>query len=194
MIIPTGFAQANLKFSGTAAPTGAEITLGFDLSEFGGNPADAAQIIADEWDAAGMDARQVDGITLANVLVKFGPNSIGPSAEVGVDIPGTTSDDGAGPQVAALCQKITAIGGRAGRGRFYLPGISENSFVESGQLGDTFIGNLNASLVSWLLGMGTADLTPVLLHAEGSPVESPTPITTIVCAGQIATQRRRNRR
>lgn len=194
MIIPDGYAQVNLKFGGAAAPTGAEMTFGVDVTGFTGDPLDAATAVANAWNVEDMPEQQVDGIELQGVLVKFGPNATGPSAELGVSIPGTVSQDGSPPMVSALISKTTAFGGRAGRGRMFMPGVPEQSVNEAGALGDTYVGNLQGAATAFAANMVLADLPPVLLHAEGSPISTPTPVTNFVVQTQSATQRRRNRR
>ena len=194
MEIPSGYAQANLKFTGSAAPTGAEITIGLDVSLYGTTPTDLAQDIAEGWNTAGIDALVVDGIALTQVLVKFGPQATGPSGLWTGNIGGTVSQDGSAPMVALLVHKVTALGGRAGRGRFYHPGLSEQVVDESGVVGDTTLGNWLTALDTFHGILVAVDAPPVVLHSDGSPISTPTPVTAFLPTEQVGTQRRRNRR
>lgn len=194
MRIPASYAQINFMFSGLALPTGAQCTLGIDVSEFGGTPADAGAIIATEWGDANFDNLQIVTVALASVLVKFGPNNVGPAAETAVNDSGAESAQGLPPMVAALVQKNTESGGRQGRGRLYFPGIPENQVDEAGVLSSTWVTDLGAAWNAFGTAMSSADMPPVLLHAGPLSEPEPFPITSFAVSTQIATQRRRNRR
>lgn len=193
MEIPSGFAQANLKFTGSSVPTGAEITLGLDIAGYAGTPTDAAGDVTDAWATAVMMQFYVPTCTLTGVLVKFGPNEDGPSAEIAVSRTGTDSGNGASPQVSALVQKRTAFGGRKNRGRFYLPGIAEGRLDQSGVFTSAFVDDLTDSLELFRTELIAASLDPVVLHAVPSadPIR---PITALLPQSVAATQRRRQRR
>lgn len=193
MVIPTGFAQANFKYSGGGAPTGAEWTLGLDIGSAVGGPAGVAFDLITNY---GATIRTVlpSSCVLTSVLVKFGPNNLGPSAEVSSTVPGTGGGAQTSPSVAALVQKITAIGGRAGRGRFYLPGVQESEVGETGVLTGAFVDGLQDVMEAFYSELVSSGMPPVLLHGDGSPVSTPTPITSFNVDGTVATQRRRQRR
>lgn len=194
MIIPAGYAQANFRFTGVAVPEGAEITMGLNVGTFGSTPAAAAQECIDAWQTADMDAMQVVTCTLSSVLVKFGPAETGPSAEVGTNTPGTNPADGLPPNTAYLIQKQTALGGRAGRGRFFIPAIPENNVAETGLLVPTALANLTTRVNNFYAALVASDIEPVVLHGPTSPLVLPTPVTAFVTQAKVATQRRRLRR
>jgi hypothetical protein len=93
---------------------------------------------------------------------------------------------------AVLIQKRTALAGVRNRGRMYLPpfGISETQISQTGMIESTEYIAIADRLEQWQTNMELADYNPVLLHADGG---TPTPITSMVLATQIATQRRRMR-
>lgn len=194
MIIPVGYCQTNLKFTGSSAPSGAEITLGLDLGGIFSEPSAVADAVEFAWNNAGVAANQSNTITLSSILVKFGPNSTGASHELTTATTGGDSGAGLWPGSAVLVTKATAAGGRAGKGRFFLPGIGESAVNQSGVVGDTFLGNLQTDLDTFYDNLVGGDLQPVVLHGASSPISSPTPITAFIAQPQIATQRRRNRR
>lgn len=193
MLIPSGHAQANIRFDGTGLPRVAEITLGLDLDLFSGTPFEAAEQVALTFLAT--DAKQFisNELRMLEVEVKFGPNATGPSAVAPVGNAMTGPSAGATPNVAWLVRKVTGFGGRTGRGRMYIPGVPEAQVLTNGAVAPTYAGLFSAELEEWRLGMASAGLIPSLLHAPGSPITTPMPITEFVVDSRVATQRRRLR-
>lgn len=194
MLIPNGYGQVNFIFTGTNLPTGAEMTFGIDVTGYGGDPAAAAADIQTENIAAAIDDMYVNSQELVAILVKYGPNATGPSALVPVSLVGNQATASAGPNTAALIHKQTAFGGRAGRGRMYLPGIPENSIENNGALSSGYFTAWDTVWDALRIGLASVDLPMVLLHDAGSPITTPTPITSLVLDPTTATQRRRLRR
>lgn len=103
-----------------------------------------------------------------------------------------------------LIRKLTALGGRRGRGRMFLPGIDEDTVSSAGFVAgstltawqgifDDFFDALPVDGAAG--GVGDA-VNPVLLHSEvvGETTPAPTAITGFAVQSVIATQRRRLRR
>jgi hypothetical protein len=133
-----------------------------------------------------------DDIALQRTIVKFGPSETGPSGEFVDTRTGSITGDGSSAAVAALCRKITELGGRKGRGRWYLPGMAEANVTSGGALNATYLGNLNTDLEVFRAFIdGTVDAAMVLLHND---LTTPTLVTELVAQGTVATQRRRQRR
>lgn len=193
MVIPVGYGQANFRFQGTQAPTGAEVTFGLEGSGFAGDPVDAAVILAAHW-ANTWSAIQTNQIALIDVLVKFGPDTTGPSGTAPGAGAGSITSSGASPAVSLLVQKLTALGGRAGKGRCFIPGISEADVGTQGTIDSAYLAACQTEFDSFLLACSADDLSLVLLHSAGSPITTPTPITGLAVQGLAATQRRRQRR
>lgn len=189
MIIPVGYAQANLRFGGAALPRGAEVTLGLDFSAFVGTTAELAQAVADAWEASMLD-QQSTAITLESVLVKKGPNATGQSAEVFPGTAGTVAAATTSPQVSILVKKVTALGGREGRGRFYMPGYTEADIGADGSLDSTDLDSLQTDADAFHAALLAADIEPVLLHNSAT---TPTEILSFQVDSTVATQRRRLR-
>jgi len=190
--IPGGYAQANWQFTGAGLPNGAEFTMGLNVGTYSNPPSTAAEDV-------GVAFLPVIGnltadVELINVHVKFGPQVTGPSGDFGFANPGTGGGVGASPNVAYLVHKVTALGGRAGRGRFYLPGVGEGQIDEKGALGAAFLSALQTDLDTFYGNLISLDLEPVVLHEPDSPITLPTAITSFVADATAATQRRRMRR
>lgn len=193
MIIPTGFAQINFFFVGDNAPTGAQITLGVDHSATSATPITAAEDIGTAF-VDNIIPGLSQQITLEKVAAKFGPNDLGPFAEFAFAEPGLDSGDSEGPAVSMLVQKRTLTGGRAGRGRMFVPGIQEDHFDASGQMDGADVTAYNTAWSDFRNALLALDFVPVVLHGDDSPLTTPTVITAFQVSATAATQRRRQRR
>jgi len=193
MEIPVGYAQANLFFTGAAAPTGAQVTLGLELEDSGMSPVDVAEIVGGNWEILILPF-QVDDITLDRCVVKFGPNATGPDGEFVISAPGTDSGEPEAPNVAVLVRKVTEDGGRAGRGRMFIPGIKETRVEPGGHINGTYATDLQDNLADYRESLIVSNIPPVVLHGVGAPLSVPSPITQFVVDETAATQRRRLRR
>jgi hypothetical protein len=138
-------------------------------------------------------ARMVNDITLDSVHVKFGPNDIGSEGDWPVGVAGGSSGDDQVPSVAMLVKKNTELGGRANRGRMYLPGLNESVTDTGGVIDASELPLWQAELETFFDEVVAADLPPVVLHSEDSPVSTPTPIISLTVDSKAATQRRRMR-
>jgi hypothetical protein len=193
VLIPVGFAQVNYVFSGPAAPTGAQITVGIDVS--GQTDPDATYVDAIGLAFAGNVMNlMVDEITLDEVRVKYGPNATGRTVVVAFGTPGAINNVSENPNTAVLVQKHTALGGRAGRGRCYIPGALHDVFDSSGVMSGLSLAAWQAEVAQWFLDLSVAGADPVLLHGADSPIAVPTPITAVEVQNKSATQRQRLRR
>jgi hypothetical protein len=189
--IPSGYAQVNLKFGGTAFPTGAECTFGVRLLT-ADDPATVASTIEDIT-LTRLQDRLPSTVTLNSVLVKFGPNATGPFDDFGSNTPGTGSSGNVNPNMAMLIKKGTNLGGRKGRGRMYWP-VAEDQVDQAGVLKTSpdQVTAMNEALADWAADLVAADLPLMLLHND--PGDTPSAITTLATQAITATQRRRLRR
>ena len=194
MIIPAGFAQANIRFTGSNLPSGAEITIGFEVVGPGGSAFSAAQTVLQEFQSANIRAQISPEVTIDSCLFKKGPNSTGEAAVYTGGVPGTAASTAAGPQVAWLVRKVTNFGGRTGRGRLYIPGMSEAVCGTGGVVGNTQRLALQNALETFRTNLNAVGLVATLLHGAASPVPSPMPIVSYQVDTRAATQRRRLRR
>ena len=193
MTIPSGYAQANLKFGHLAAPSGAEVTLGLDISGFSGDPSDLAEAVYNSFQARVLPWLSA-AIELRGCLVKFGPDATGPSGLYTEVAAGGDTDPGASAAVAYLVQKVTGSGGRAGRGRMYVPGVAEGAVTASGTVASGKLTALQDGFDDFHDDLSAGPFGPVVLHGPASPLSTPTPITSFVVSGTVATQRQRQRR
>jgi hypothetical protein len=153
-------------------------------------PQDHADFARSAWEDEIL-TEQISGVTLLEVRVKFGPNDTGPDASSTSNTNGGDNTAGEAPQVAVLTRKITLQGGRTGRGRMFLPGISETK-VQNGNVNAASLINLNAAFLAWMNLHDTAQFPVALLHAEPGP--APLIVTEMQVQARVATQRRRIRK
>jgi len=193
VIIPTGCAQVNFIYTGASVPTGAQWTLGLDISGFIGDPAAVGAAISTNYTESNFDAQTGANCDLTGILVKFGPNATGPSALVAANEGGVGGGDSI-PNIAALAHKNTEDGGHAGRGRTYFPGVQESSVVDGGALVAAYRTALQTCFDTFYDKCVADELFPVLLHGENSPLSIPSAMLGWTVDATAATQRRRLRR
>lgn len=191
-VIPIGFGQINFIFTGQACPTGAQVTLGFD-NDAAHTPAEAALIASTAWNT-NIQPVLSEFCTISGVLVKLGPNSTGPSALLPTSLAGSVTGDPEVANTSILVRKVTDLGGRAGRGRMYVPGAGQALFQEDSRMtpGDDDI--YTSKFEDFRGDLETGGMPQVVLHGLGSPITTPTPIVGYVADALAATQRRRLRR
>lgn len=192
MLIPEGYLQANLMFSGNGLSGGAQVTWGFKNELEDKTPAVVAAIIQSSWDEHCM-SMFTNNLVFDGAFVKFGPNATGPDGFSPSGNVGTDAGTSVPPQVAILVKKLTDSGGRANRGRAYLPPVRATHIDGDGNVDSDFAAGVVSNLNDWQTDIFAEDLTPVLLHGESSPVVTPTPLTHLVCELRVATQRGRVR-
>lgn len=117
-----------------------------------------------------------------------------PASSVGTNSTGTTLPN----NISLLVKKQTGIGGRAHRGRCFVPpfnlvgvDVDQRGYLQSGWL------SAHTSRITGWLGYGitgTLRPRPVILHDDGIATPStPTLLTAVVLDARVATQRRRLR-
>jgi hypothetical protein len=167
--------------------------MGFEHTGSDLNPGEAAEGLSGAW-VSSILSKQVNDLTLINTHVKYGPNDLGPSADFGGSNPGGDAGDDAAPNIALLVHKVTNVGGHAGQGRFYIPGLNESMVDTGGVIDGSEFAEWVDVVQDFYENIVALDLTPALLHGESSPVADPTPIESFVVDAKAATQRRRMRR
>lgn len=190
LVIPVGFAQIAYRWSLAGDPEYMISTIGMDVSELGGSVSNAANTA---WEAAWVPSNFSHDWTYRGCIAYIGQDG-GPPViqETPRAITGTHATMDTTPQnVSLLVRKGTDHGGRAGRGRMFLPpfALDEGNVSVNGMLDDGFVVDTQAILAGFLVA---ADW--VLLHDTATPGSpAPYPITNLTLDTRIATQRRRLR-
>jgi len=192
-VIPEGYAQVNFQYTGDDVPTGAEWTLGLFLEGTGATPVEIAEELFDAYDGTLLKQYIGSGCDLSSILCKVGPDTTGPSAVVPV-VGGSTGGTSSSPNCATLVKKITNQGGRAGRGRMFFPSPPESNVDSAGFILPAIVTAMQTQLDAFYTAIGTGSFSPVVLHGVGSPITTPSLITSFQVDPKSATQRRRLRR
>lgn len=193
MLIPEGFAQVNWIFGGSAAPTGAEVTLGISINTWVDPLQDLAQALHGFWEDSVLPL-QCSEIALQSTRVKAGPNDTGQMVEYSEPLGGGSSAEAVSPQVSVLVSKQTVVGGRRGRGRMFVPGTPETDIGSNGTLSVGAIGFLQAAFDELHQALDTNNTAAFLLHTETPSQPAPYFIESFAVQVRVATQRKRMRR
>lgn len=186
-----GFTDSRVMhtFTGSGLPHGAAIT----YNVFNGtlmSPAALATNMEALWET-NLKAVMASTVTAQSVIVKNGPSATGPSAEVAAGWAGTNPSAVASAQVSILVRKNSAQGGRTGRGRFYMPGVSEPGVDPAGVLDPSYRQDWQNAFDDILAAMELADTPMQLAFQDGSEAIL---VTSLEVDSRVATQRRRLRR
>jgi len=134
---------------------------------------------------------------LVRVVVKEGPSATGAVRESTVNNgPGSDTGSLLPPNCAVLVRKITSLGGRKGRGRFFLAGISSISGTldSAGSYSAGAAETIRAAVQDMIDQIESSPLNgPFEARLLHSDVTTPTTISGVQVPTKIATQRRRLR-
>jgi len=189
LVIPPGFAQAALRWSLAGDPEVMISTVGLGVIGTGQEESDA---LADDWITEFPAGSYSSSWTFLGVRMSVGQDG-GPPAivESPRSVTGTASVATPPNNFAVLFTKQTAVGGRQGRGRMFLPpfNVDETHVDARGMLEDAYLASIGPAVNTLMLAR-----TPVLLHDSTSPGDhAPTIVTAFIIQRQGATQRRRMR-
>jgi hypothetical protein len=190
MTIPVGYSLVRLDFSGSGVPTGAVMTWGMNNPGLV-TPHAMADVVANSLDTRNVKLLYDNSVNLSNIHVKNGPDATGPFYDRATVLPGERVGEVGYPGAAVLIKKSSASGGRKNQGRMYMPGICEGDIAIGGVIEASYLALCQATWNAIFGDLSGSGPGMVILH---SGVEAPTVITGLNVEGQIATQRRRNRR
>lgn len=194
LIIPDGFGLMSWHTLTTGDPEEMIWTMGLGIDE-AASVSGLPELGRDAWDDQ-LKPLTSSVVTLVRVRLRTGPAPTGPTYEIAASIAGTQGGSLPPPNCAVLIQKRSSLGGRANRGRAYLPGISSisGSLDSGGNFGSTPALAVSSAMDAMQNQMATdATFGPVSFVILHSAVGAPTPITEFVCPPKLATQRRRLR-
>lgn len=193
-IIPPGYGQVNFKIRLTGDQQDMMTTMGFAFDEIvvadlQGIIDDLSETFLPYWVAGIGSAYSYVG---CDAYINFGGDRLVFSSVAGAG-PGTGGANSVPQNCAYLVKKITAAGGRTGRGRMYVPGVPDAVVENNGAISSATLSGMNGSLPTWLSNMnGVTGIDQcVLLHSLVGDV--PNDIIGLQLDPFIATQRRRLR-
>jgi hypothetical protein len=194
MPTPPGFASVSIELTQTNVTRPAYITFGIDPSATDGY-AIAETIRVNFEGTASLKYMFDTSVTMTAIRVSLGTDG---SADIVTEVPynvvcsGSAAGTSVPPNCAVLVHKATALGGRRGRGRWYMPwAVGEGNVDEGGIISGGTLTSLQNNCDNFLSSM--ASLVPiVVLHEPGKTVIPPPSVVTKLTVDKlIATQRRR---
>lgn len=200
-VIPLDYAHVveSFAFSTDAEPMVVTYGVGVDPAALPANATALATTLGGLFDTHIMPLVSSD-VTHIGTEVTW--QSIAPPAppDVGYDPSGVVGSAAGAlmPQNNAfLVHKRTGLGGRGGRGRFYIPGVQEGNVGTTGVVAGATVAAWNTNLAAWRTAVNGAAgvLNMVLLHSSPGAYAATVPydITSLSMDTVIATQRRRLR-
>lgn len=192
MLIPENFAQVNAFWTGSAMPRGAQTTFAIEVP-LSLPPQQVAELVEDAMEESGFAASLSTSVAITKLLVKIGPNDIGPSGEFAVNIPGEVGNEPVPPNTTLLVRKGTAFGGRHGSGRYFLPGLPEAQVSGAGIVSELMMGDYRSQQTAFLSALSLRNVPMFLLHADDTGELGPLEVTSLAPQSRVATQRRRLR-
>jgi hypothetical protein len=195
--IPEGFGAAQLVFGVVGDSRTPEITFGI-TDDTSVTPDAIATLIRTEWIANFVPASLATTSSLNKVMVTVNRGGDLLDGLDGNVSAGTASFNAVSLAVAMLLRKTTGMGGRANRGRCYLPNgyLGELSVDQAGVVDPTLVGATTTRWGDFIGALNDDNIQMVLLHSAISPAVpgAPTPVTGGFCETMVATQRRRQRK
>lgn len=198
--MPLNYGEASLWFRLAGDPEEMAVTIGFhDTFASPGTPDEIAEEIYNAFVGTGkfvVNNALLNAYSVVRCDIRIARESPG-LIFVGSYVSayaGTRSTAGPPSNCALFVRKNTGLLGRRNKGRMYWPAgllksddVSPTGQIEPGSALPTLQTRLTASFDA----MVAAQLSPVILHTNGSP--TPTPVTGLSVQPVIATQRRRLR-
>lgn len=200
-IIPPGFAEVSMNITRGGDPDPYSITFGIEIDEAPYTPSHLANLVTAFH--AEVDQLMWDSERFSSAVARVGQDGEDPLVvEVALDLDGADGAQRLPPNCAVLVKKLTTLGGRRGRGRFYWPSIDEDSVNSVGLLASgTVTAYQNAFDAAFTAMVDTSPDTNVsqvvLLHSQevpGPAAPVPTPLTGFLVDPLLSTQRRRLRK
>jgi len=188
--IPTGYANILIPHKHSGSARSAAITFGVENVGAFATPAAVADAVWNAWEpevTVAVDSAVTIGPPIATVNYGGVPvTGSGTSSTVG----GTGLDSIPG-NGALLVQKLSILGGRQNRGRFFMPWcLQEANVDELGGIAGGTVSDYQDIFDNVLTALATEDVPMVVLHTGAG---TPATVSQLVVQSTIGTQRRRIR-
>lgn len=204
MDIPVGFAEMAVEYRHSSDPQSWFTIVGVETDLATNSAQDHVDHFAGVWYGE-LVPRLATAVTLVDVQGTFGQDGGGGlvvNTMVG-QLNGSRASATLPQNCAALIKKQTSLGGRAGRGRMFLPAVlPETDVNEVGVIQPAWLAELQDMATDLLDGLAAPDpvtgaMTPmVLLHGPAKSTgltPAPTPVNSLIVDSVISTQRDRLR-
>lgn len=199
--LPAGYIDCTLVLSRDTDPDPYSITWGCEIRTPPWSQEDNDNLAQAAYDA--LSSITSNQTTFERLSCKVGSDGEGPIFESPILQDGTRVGALAVQNTAVLVRKITGLGGRYNRGRFYFPDVIESNVLQNGELEASERATLRPNFESLLAACrGEAPYAEVncsdmvLIHnpRPGENTPTPTRVQSVLVDQFVATQRRRLRR
>jgi hypothetical protein len=99
---------------------------------------------------------------------------------------GEASGNNLPPNTAWPVVKLSAFGGRANRGRWFLPGANADQVDSAGTITSGPVTDMNSALGDYMGDLATADFVPVILHSDSEL--TPTVVLAMFSGNKVYTR------
>lgn len=183
--------ELTIFFTGAGVPTGAAVVYGVRNNTVDWSAAHA-QTLLNNWVAA-FNGVVSGSVAATRARLKAGPNLTGPIFDVtSAGVMGGAAMGAAAVSVGIT--KNTALGGRRGRGKTFVPGVPEADVDPGGTLAAARLTAWQTAATGFFATFATNNWDMVLLHSPASLAITPTTVTSTTVSSVVRTQRRRQRR
>lgn len=196
-VIPPDYAQAAALFDRAAGGDPAYVVTGHFLGIGPNDPTDVANAVFDAWQGSELGSQfQANTWRMRQVSVRVNRGAgIESGQSTRSPVVGQQGVNSVPPNTAVLVRKGTALGGREGRGRMYLPGLHQDIDNDNGIIVEPYFSQFQTFAAQFNTVCGINNVTHYLLHSApqlgGAP--PPTVVATLIVQPLLATQRRRLR-
>lgn len=199
MATPPGFCDISLQLMLTGMNRPAYITFAVDSTDTDPQLV-GTQILAAASAAGSLCSILDNSVSITQVRVSMGSDGVDDLVGlISTTTTGTATKTSLPPNCALLVHKLTARGGRRGRGRMFIPWVVDESAVdEAGIIAGASLTALQTPISAFRTNLVTSGNPMVLLHdtSKQGTVHPTTPgppnaVTSLQCDKLISTQRRR---
>lgn len=194
--VPNDYAVAAFEHTITGFTRSLVCTIGIDATSAGAWTTTDSNDLFTAW-AGNLDTSVSPSLTFQGVTVYFKqPLGYIPVPSSSAAVVGTSSGTSLPPNTAVMVEKNTLRPGRSGRGRLFLPGLSEAFVDPNGNITSGAMTQLTTDLAAARLAMltiGAVDRV-VLFHDTANIDPSPTNIETLTPDPRVSSIAKRFRR
>jgi hypothetical protein len=192
ILIPPGFAAFSEEIIHAGSGRSAFITGGVDVTSFSGDFEEAANAVHGAFGS--WQPNLTSNASFIAAHLRVGQDGGDPVVVDSTDAPiaGTLAGAVQSANCAVLVTKQTALGGRKGRGRWFVPwAVTENNVDPLGVIDAEHVAGLATAASNTLASFTSNGCPLVLLHADVVGAPAPTLVTSLSVSALIGSQRRR---
>lgn len=207
--IPAGFGQVTFDMACPGQSGNINIVIGFE-DVLASGAVSCGTTIGGVFQDTFVEQMFAIPVTYLGLHIEMGVRPGGAIADIGPDaakpLIGTQGANMLPVNNALLIRKLSGLGGRANKGRMFVPGVSEAIVGNDGIVDGTSLAQYQTDIITWFDAMTAADVPLVLLHTQAQTsapgvlpktyaanAPAPTDVITMQVSNKMATQRTRLR-